>query len=77
MGCLLTKIIKGKGAIAYPDTFPATACLPGLVDKEPTQGHYQGHLWYIAFRSYIIDDFRQVARQLNMAWFSIKDLKHS
>ena len=58
----LQRSLREEGAVAYPDTFPATACLPGVVDKETTQGHYQGHLWYIAFRSYTIDDFGQVTR---------------
>ena len=40
----LKRLLRDEGAVAYPDTFPATACLPGVVDKETTQGHYQGHL---------------------------------
>ena len=60
----LQRLLREEGAVAYPDTFPATACLPGLVDKETTQGHDQGHLWDCAFRSCTIDDLRQVARHL-------------
>ena len=50
--------------VAYPDTFPATASLPGVVDKKTTQGHYQGHLWHSAFRSCSRDDLMQVAGHL-------------
>ena len=53
---------REEGGVAYPDTFPATASLPGVVDKKTTQGHYQGHLWHSAFRFYTIEVKRQIVR---------------
>ena len=58
----IRKWLREEGVVAYPDTFPATACLPGVVDKETTQDHYQGHLWHSAFRFYIIEVKRQIVR---------------
>ena len=58
----LQRLLRDEGAVAYPDTFPATASLPGVVDKETTQGHYQGHLLHSAFRFYTIEVKRQIVR---------------